>query len=460
MKKIFFIGCLVIASLTASADSAYTNDGKVINVDSLIEVVNKDVHLQRLTPKYETEYYTTDWSSNWFVGVQGGTSFFIGNPKGCGDLFDRTSFSYGAYIGKWHTPYIGNRLAYQGGKFKDLYSGMQRFNAVHADIMYNVTNHFLTDNQGLRKWDVIPYLGVGLIHGPWHSHVDCPCDACNGRNLGFMVAYGVHGRYRATDRLYVTAELGGMSTFNDFDNHGSRHNFGDGMLSLSVGVSVNIGKNGFKHPIDAKPYIAQNDYLLCNYNKYRDANIALYNQHMMDANTLAKLRAVLEAEGLLDQYGYLFDDKARDKRNYYQGLLSLRSRLKDAQQPKPSRSLSTSLSMNFEGNDSLLNAPVYFFFRFAQARLTDKSQLVNLDEIARIAKEHNLTLRIDGAADSATGSKKTNEKLSRKRAQYIFLQLQKRGIPKEQMKVFAHGGVNQHDRNEEDRNTKVSVYVE
>ncbi|MBQ0075353.1 MAG: hypothetical protein KBT34_14330 [Prevotella sp.] len=39
-------------------------------------------------------------------------------------------------------------------------------------------------------------------------------------------------------------------------------------------------------------------------------------------------------------------------------------------------------------------------------------------------------------------------------------QLQKRGIQKEQMKVFAHGGVNEHDRNEEDRNTKVSVYVE
>lgn len=456
MKKLILFGCLAIASLTASADVASVNDGKVINVDSLIETVNLEKNLQSLSPKYLSNYYTTDWSSNWFAGVQGGASCFIGNPKGCGDMFDRTSFTYGAYIGKWHNPFIGNRLVYQGAKFKDLYSGLQKFNAVHVDFLYNVTNHFLTENQMQRRWDVIPYLGLGLIHGPWHSHVGCHCDACNGRNLGFMVSYGVQGRYRATDRLYVTAELGGMSTFHDFDNHGSRHKFGDGMLSLSLGVSVNIGKNGFKHPVDAKPYIAQNDYLLSNYESYRNVNLALYNQHKMDANTMAKLRAVLEAKGLYDQYSYLFDDKARDKRNYYQGLLSLRSRLKDAKHPKESASALATLM----GQDSLLNAPVYFFFKKGKARLTDDSQLVNLDEIACIAKEYNLVLRIDGAADSATGSKKGNVTLSKKRASYICKQLMKRGVPSARMKLFAHGGVNEHDRPEEDRNSKVSVYLE
>lgn len=456
MKKLFILGCIAIASLTASADAASISDGKVINVDSLVETVALEKNYQRLSPKYLSNYYTTDWSSNWFAGIQVGASTFIGNPKGCSDMFDRTSFSYGAYIGKWHNPFIGNRLVYQEGKFKDLYSGSQKFNAVHVDFLYNVTNHLMTGEQTQRRWDVIPYLGVGLIHGPWHSHVDCPCDACNGRNLGFMVAYGVQGRYRATDRLYVTAELGGMSTFNDFDNHGSRHKFGDSMLSFSVGVSVNIGKNGFKHPIDAKPYIAQNDYLISSYEAYRNVNLALYNQHKMDANTLAKLRAVLEAERLYDQYSYLFDDKARDKRNYYQGLLSLRSRLKDAQQPK----VSASAHISVEGMDSLLNAPVYFFFKKGKVKLTDDSQLVNLDEIARIAKENNLVLRIDGAADRAIGSASTNKELSCKRSQYICKQLVKRGVSSENLKCFWHGGVAEHSRKEEDRNSKVSIYSE
>lgn len=458
MKKLFIIGCLAIAAMTASAHSfsSADDDEHLINVDSIMVDLDKTYsQFHRLTPHYLGNYFTNDWGSNWFVGAQGGLSFFLGNPKGCGDMFDRKSLTYGAYLGKWHNPYIGTRIAYQGGKFKDMMMEKQGYHALHADFMYNVTNHLLADDQILRRWDVIPYLGLGLIHGPYHYHVDCPCDACNGHNNAFVMAYGVQGRYRVTDRLHVTAELGGMSTFDDFDNHGSRHSFGDNLLSLHVGLSYTIGKNGWKRPVDARPYMAQNDYLLNNFQRINDANDALFNQHLMDASTLDRLRAVLEGEGLWDQYKYLFDDKARDKRNYYKGILSLRSRLMDAEQPKI-----THRQRLFEGKDSLLNAPVYFFFKLGTAILTDKSQLVNLDEIARIAKDHDLILRIDGAADIETGSPELNKELSRKRCQFMYLELKRRGIAADHLKAYWHGGVDEHARNEEDRNSKISVYLE
>ena len=105
------------------------------------------------------------------------------------------------------------------------------------------------------------------------------------------------------------------------------------------------------------------------------------------------------------------------------------------------------------------NTPIYFFFELGTDRLTDKSQLVNLDEIAQVVNEQNIVIRMDGAADKATGSSEINKDLSRKRARYIWLELKKHGVDAKQMKAFWHGGVDEHDRNEEDRNTHVSEYT-
>lgn len=456
MKKFLLVGCLAISVFAASATSGNQHQDMEINVDSISNIIEKDAVLHRLSPKYLTGYYTNGLGSDWFLGAQAGSSFFVGNPKGCGDMSDRSSFTYSAYVGKWHSPYVGTRIVYNGGRFKDMQMESKSFHAYHADFLYNVTNHLLAENQTLRRWDVVPYLGVGLINGPKHVNGYCSCDACNGSNNSLMLTYGIQGRYRTTGRLHLTAEIGRTSTFGDFDNHGSRHNFKDGMWSASLGIAVAIGRIGLKHPIDAKPYMIQNDMLLGQYEAYHSLNQALINQSKMDASTLEKLRATLQADGLWDRYKHLFDDKARNVRNYYKGLLSLRSRLKDVQQPK----VELSSAMKLEGKDSLLNAPVYFFFKIGESKLTDESQLVNLDEIARIAKEHELVLRIDGAADKATGSFDKNKELSRKRCQFIWKQLRKRGISADMLKPYWHGGVDEHSRREEDRNSRVSIYVD
>lgn len=78
----------------------------------------------------------------------------------------------------------------------------------------------------------------------------------------------------------------------------------------------------------------------------------------------------------------------------------------------------------------------------------DKTQLVNLDEIA---KEQNLTIHISGAADKATGSVKRNRHLSIERAKYIGKQLMKRGVSKDSMKATSLGGINQFSPKEANR---------
>lgn len=54
-----------------------------------------------------------------------------------------------------------------------------------------------------------------------------------------------------------------------------------------------------------------------------------------------------------------------------------------------------------------------------------------------------LTIHISGAADSATGSKNRNRKLSIERARYIGKQLLKRGMNKDNIKATSLGGIHQ-----------------
>lgn len=88
-----------------------------------------------------------------------------------------------------------------------------------------------------------------------------------------------------------------------------------------------------------------------------------------------------------------------------------------------------------------VGSPIFFFFNLASTSLTDKSQLINLDAISKLAKEWQLTVRVTGAADSATGSADGNVSLSQSRADYISKLLQERGVPEEKIQTVAEGGI-------------------
>ena len=174
----------------------------------------------------------------------------------------------------------------------------------------------------------------------------------------------------------------------------------------------------------------------------------------MDRRTLDELKKILEIEGLLGKYGYLFDDSSNGKNNY-RGLLSLRSRMKGMtgfNEP--------SIPQELESMPNLLNIPIYFFFKLGKAELTDDSQLINLDELAKVAKEHNLKVHIAGAADSATGTSAINEELSKSRTRFIAKELKKHGVATEKMKGVSLGGINEYRNPQNNRFGKVSLYLE
>ena len=226
--------------------------------------------------------------------------------------------------------------------------------------------------------------------------------------------------------------------------------------------------------------------------------------------TVNELKKILEIEGLLDKYSRIFTNQElwgnAYPRNDYSGLNSLRARLKnrhwDGKSPLANDSLSKyseTVNVMPNGNDSMGNdfygnganpekslvtdkdsiscyshsdyltfinsgtecigSPVYFFFDLGTAQLTDQSQLLNLNELARVAKKYGLSVTVVGAADAATGTAKVNDKLSAMRAGYIATELSKRGLAVEKITKFSQGGISDYIPTEANRHTKVLLYM-
>lgn len=432
--------------------------------------INEDM-LRQIEPTYLKEVTVPSaWSSNWFVGMSGGISTFVGKPHGTGNLFDRMKPSLAIEVGKWFTPETGGRLSFQAFQFKDASKNVRDYKMVHADFLWNVTNSFVKDHATTQRWGFIPYAGCGIIHNEDNS------------KSPFVINYGVIGQYHLTKRLAVNMELGGATTFRDFDGVGASNKFGDNLFTLSAGLTFNIGKVGWKKVVDAAPYINQNKWLADYTNDLLARNQKLNKAHAEDVNAIAEMRKILEIEGLLNAYAdrlaYCMDstDYRIYPKNDYSGLNSLRARLahKDwngMRKPKTNRSLEYSFSVSdsvswnkyvaeMASGTKCIGSPVFFFFKIGTTQLVDVSQMANLGELARVAKAYHLKISVVGAADSSTGNDGINNPLSKSRADYITQQLMVRGIDKSMIISKSKGGIDKYSPIAANRHTAVRLFAQ
>ena len=109
--------------------------------------------------------------------------------------------------------------------------------------------------------------------------------------------------------------------------------------------------------------------------------------------------------------------------------------------------------------ESCVGSPILFFFQLGTTNLTDQSQLVNLDEIARVAKTYGLRIRVTGAADSQTGTTDINNRLGNDRADYIISQLKDRGISASLITKNNRGGIDLFNPGEANRHCKIELFL-
>ncbi|MBQ8154190.1 MAG: OmpA family protein [Prevotella sp.] len=360
------------------------------------------------------------WDSNWFLSIKGGASAFVGKPVGHGDLFDRTQPMLNVAIGKWFSPYFGGRLSYQGLQLIDSDIEKRNYQSLHTDFLYNI----LGSADGSNKWDLIPYAGCGIIRNGY-TH-----------QKPFAISYGVIGRYRLSERLHLSGELGGTTTWQNFDEHGAANKLGDHLLQGSIGLSVTIGKTGFRTRKNV-------DYL-----EHDFPRIDMDN-HQCDKSDIGNGK--------------------QHRRNDYSGLNSLRNRLKNKNWNGTDKvdsihaidsiaGSATDYLLKMGGGKSYIGAPIYFFFKIGTHELTEPAQSINIKEVANVIKKYGLHARIIGAADSQTGTAEINERLSAERANYIASLLLEQGVPEFLIQTGHRGGIDSYEPLTGNRNTRVLLY--
>ena len=437
-KTLLMAAGLLIGSGCVKAD---THDG-----DSIYMQDDYTQFIQPVSPTYLDDVTgSLGLDANWFLSVQGGMSAFVGKPVGCGDLFDRTKPLLSIGLGKWFTPHIGSRLSFQGFKFVDQSLTSRTFQSMHLDLMYNFCNGYKHNSYGLGRWGLIPYAGVGMLNNSF------------ARKNPFAISFGLIGQYRFTKRLVFSTEIGNTMTFQDFDGIGNPRRPGDNLLQGSVGLSLILGKAGWKRVIDPMPYVYQNDWLLDYTDQLKEKNEAMSKQMVKDKAALAEMRKILRIKGLLDSFSDSVSVAKNYPRNNYSGLNSLRMRMKGQSYESVEIPAKPDTRARSSGNECI-GAPINFFFKLNTATLTSNAQQLNIAEIARVAKKYGLYVRIVGAADNATGTEVRNKELSENRAAYISEQLQKRGIPLDNIICEGIGGVSRFKPDEVNRYTRVMLY--
>lgn len=391
MKKLkILLAALLVIGSTAKAQVVYgENEKEYIKASSFSNGRTEKKDSKPFLSGQE-KYKLSSIGSNWFGSIKAGMSTFSGAPVGCTDFFGHTRPTMVFSLGKWHSRFFGTRLVYQGFKFTNAIDEAMKFQNYHGDLMLNVSSFYRTTYDPLPRWDLVPYIGAGVIHNSELHHIP------------FALSYGLLCSYRATNRLHVTAELGGTSTYQKFDGLGKNKHFGDNLFQATVGLTIGIGKQGYER----KPVLEVLD---------------TDNQGVTDLNNYPK--------------------------NSFDGLRKLRDRMASEEQA-------------VENSGIQLDAPILFFFKINSTNLVDKQQLVNIGEIAGAVKENNLSVKIIGAADSKTGTPKHNRALSVKRAKYIAKLLMKAGVDKSKMQGISRGGINLYKPYTANRHTCVIVYKE
>ena len=170
-KKTLIISMFSLAAMTVKAAPVHHIEDSIIHQKSF----SQEPMLLSGNPTYlKNVSEAANWGRNWFIEVKGGASAFLGSPIGCGDVFDRVKPALQVGLGKWFTPAIGGRIGFQGLSFKNAEFKSMKYQFIHADFMYNLASGIRCNENGIPLWDVIPYLGVGMIHNSdWSGSCTC-----------------------------------------------------------------------------------------------------------------------------------------------------------------------------------------------------------------------------------------------------------------------------------------------
>ena len=347
--------------------------------------------------KYKVE--TNTFWHNWFISVGAGGQVYFGDHDRQCDFGDRLAPALDIAVGKWFTPGIGVRL---------MYSGLQQRGATkHPGDKYEDSAHGTGDpvqGGGAPHWLEKQKFNMGNIHADVlfnFSNLFCGynpkrvwnCSPYAG--LGWAMVWespsakevsanvGILNSFRLCDALDLNLDVRGMFVNDRFDGEGGGQ-FGEGMLSATVGLTYKFKQRGWN----------------------RSKTVVRYDNAALN--------------------------EMREKLNE---MSAENERLKRALAEGNKREAQTIVKKMAAAN--------LVTFKIGKSKLSNEAR-ANLGMLAEVIKQgdKNVVYTITGYADAGTGSKATNERLSKARAQAVYDCLVKEfGVSQSQLRIDYKGGV-------------------
>lgn len=204
---------------------------------------------------------------NWFIGAGAGVNSWLVNGAS-----PKAGVAVDAFVGKWITPTVGVRMGWKGLKdgvsAKDGYMIADEkfnYNSVHADVLWNLSNLF-SGYKETRTWNISVY--------PTFAYMNA------AKNKEFGAGIGMLNNFRLGNRVGLYLDLSALTTKADFAGISPRPKTLVGVLpSATFGLTVNLGKTGFKRHSSVVPAIVPVPFTEAQYNNLQDKVNALEKEN-------------------------------------------------------------------------------------------------------------------------------------------------------------------------------------
>ena len=349
------------------------------------------------TAQTKSRYYAESSKDNYFVSLSAGVQKCV-DPFGSDN---NATFVANVSVGKLINPIWGVRGMVSFGK-ADLYSNRyvdatgvipgewrnieKNFVAVRADMMFNISNAVAGYNPD-RNFEVYAFMGPGLNIAKAEMAGNADAKALINGSAGLGAAYNINNKWALN--LEVRGELAD-SPFGDLSS-----TYANGFVGASFGATYFFGGKKFVKVTNEALLVAANGDI----KKYKELLAAEQATLAATKEELAKEKAALVAAN---------DELAKEK----------------AKAP---------VEVEVAG-------PRAVFFTIGSAKIDAKGK-VNIGLAADIMKANpDVKYIVKGYADKATGSARTNQKLSDKRAEAVYNALIKAGVSESQIEWKGLGG--------------------
>ena len=212
-------------------------------------------------------YETNKFGDNWFIGAGAGVNSWLGNGAS-----PKAGVAVDAFVGKWITPTVGVRMGWKGLKdgvsAKDGYTIADEkfnYNSAHVDLLWNLSNLF-SGYKETRTWNISVY--------PTFAYMNA------AKNSEFGAGIGMLNNFRLGNRVGLYLDLSALTTKADFAGISPRPKTLVGVLpSATFGLTVNLGKTGFKRHSSVVPAIVPVPFTEAQYNNLQDKVNALEKEN-------------------------------------------------------------------------------------------------------------------------------------------------------------------------------------